>query len=327
MTHQRVVAVAGASGFVGRHIVSRLMESGWQVRALVRSPERARAAFAGWPRVPELVHGDARDAPALDRLVAGGRACVNAIGILREAGGQTFRAAHVGATRALVGACRTAGVERFVQVSALGVTDDAPTPYQRTKFESEQIVRRSGLGWTILRPSLIHGPGSEFVAMARKWVRGESQPWFFLPYFTRGERSSAVPLAATTTIDPKVQPVSVEDVADAVAAALDRPEAVGEVYPLAGPDVLTWPQLLVHIRDTVPGGRSDLRPLGIPGVLASKVARAARALGVGGLLPFDEGMALMGAEDSTASLAKARQHLGFDPRPFRATFGTYAARG
>jgi NADH dehydrogenase len=270
------------------------------------------------------VQGDARDAAVAARLVSGARACVNAVGLLREGGGRTFRGTHVDTTRSLVKACRDAGVERFVQVSALGVTDDAPTAYQRTKFEAEQIVRRSDLGWTILRPSLIHGRGSEFIEIARGWVKGESHPWFILPYFTRGERTSDVPLAADRTIDPKVQPVAVEDVADAVVTALERPEAVGEVYPLAGSEVLTWPQMLTFLRDTIPGGRADLRPRGVPGALAAKAAKAAKALGVGGLLAFDEGMALMGAQDSTASLAKARQHLSFDPRPFRASFAAYA---
>ena len=325
MTHQRTVAVAGATGFIGRHITRRLLDSGWAVRALVRSTEKAAAAFAGWPTAPELVPGDSRDAGAMSRLTAGARACVNAAGILREGGGQTFRGAHVETTRALVKACREARVERFLQVSALGVTDDAATAYQRTKFEAEQIVRLSDLQWTIFRPSLVHGPDGEFVAIARGWVRGESQPWFFLPYFTRGEPSSDVPLAAVNRIDPKVQPVSVDDVADAVAASLDRPDSVGEVYPLAGPEVLTWPELLTYVRDTVPGGRPDLRPRGIPGDVAAKIAKAARALGIGGLLPFDDGMALMGAQDSTASLSKAREHLDFNPRPFRAAFRAYAA--
>jgi NADH dehydrogenase len=123
-----------------------------------------------------------------------------------------------------------------------------------------------------------------------------------------------------------VQPISVEDVARAAVDSLERPGAAGEVFNLVGPEVLTWPQLLEAIQEAVPGADQALRTLGIPAGMAAAQARLASRLGLGSLLPFDEGMALMGAEDSTASPVKARELLGFEARPFTSALRAYAGR-
>jgi NADH dehydrogenase len=213
-----------------------------------------------------------------------------------------------------------------VQVSALGVSGEGKTEYQRSKFEGEQVVRRSGLAWTILRPGLIHGARSGFFQMAKGWVKGEKQPWFFLPYFTRGVVTSDVPLAAVRREPASVAPVAVEDVAWGAAESLERDEAVGEVINLVGPETMTWPELLVAIRDAVPGANSTLDPLGIPAEAAAIQARIAKAIGAGPLLPFDEGMALMGAIDSVSERQKARAILGFEARPFGPALRQYAGQ-
>ncbi len=325
MGDARVVAVTGASGFVGRHVVRELLSRGWSVRALVRDRVKARRTLPRDERLT-LVEGELGSGSTLAELVRGASACVNCVGIIREAGANTFQKIHVHAVRDLVQACREASVTRFVQISALGVWDEGPAAYQKTKYEGEQIVRRSDLDWTILRPGLIHGAGSEFLAAAKGWVRGESAPWFFLPYFTRGVVTSHVPLAALRREPASVQPVAVEDVAWAVGTSLEKCESIGEVYNLVGPETLTWPDLLRTLRDSIPGGKAELEPLGIPAELAAMKAKIAKQIGMGAALPFDEGMALMGAIDSTASVDKARAQLGFEPRPFVSTLRQYAAK-
>jgi len=331
----QLVAVTGASGFAGRHVVRELLSRGFGVRALVSDADKAarvlpeEAEIAG---ASDLFGGQALAAgvdrrtgrllsdsePALrapaGELFDGVDACVHLIGIIREANGRTFRGTHVEATRHVVDACERFGVPRFVHMSALGARPEGVAEYQRTKFEGERIVRASSLDWTIFRPGLIHGPGSGFMEEAKGWVTGRTAPFIFLPYFTRGHD------------DPVVQPVAVEDVAWAFGEALVSDESIGEVYNLVGPDTVNWADLLVAIRDRVPDAKKNLHPYGIPGKRAAAMARVAALTGMGESLPFDRGMALMGSEDSTATLDKARKQLGFEPRGFVETLNAYASR-
>lgn len=309
------VAVDGASGFVGRHVVAALLDRGLRVRALVRDRAKAQASLPTHDRSLTLVEGDALDPEALDRLTRGCEAYVHLIGIIRAVGDQTFERMHVGATHAALEACRRSGISRYLHMSALGVGEQGPSEYQQTKWAAEQAVRRGDLAWTIFRPSMILGDGSEFVEMVRAWSAGEAQPYFFLPYFTRPQEDRSVPMGGTRA-DPIVQPVAVEDVAEAFARALERPETIGEVYNLAGPEAVSWPQLLTTLSSRL-GGKSSIKPWGVPGEIAAVQAMIAQKLGLGSLLPFDRGMALMGMEDSTADTHKARAHLSLVPRRWR----------
>ncbi len=325
-TSTQTVAVTGATGFVGRYVVRALLERGYAVRALARTAESARALppHAGLT----LVQGNVLDAGVPAELLRGATACIHLIGIIREAGGgQTFQRVHVEATQAMVDACREAGVGRFLHMSALGAGPEGPSKYQKTKWEGEQVVRRSGLAWTIFRPSIIHGAEGEFIQMVKRMCSGQEPPYYFIPYFSRpGPADTRVPLGSSAWESAKVQPVAVEDVAAAFVAALERPVTIGEIYNLVGPDVMDWPELLTHLRDAIPSCNTRLAPWHIPGTHGAMIARAAKVFGLGGLLPFDEGQALMATQDSVSETVKARAHLGVSPRPFREAVAAYAER-
>lgn len=311
------VSITGATGFVGRHVAATLLGRGHRIRALVRDRAKAAAVLPNDPRV-ELVDGDISDEAAVTRLLHGADACVHLVGIIREApNGQTFERMHVAATRTVVRGCEDQGVTRYLHMSALGAGPEGPAAYQKTKYEAEQIVRGSGLDWTIFRPGLIVGKDGEFFGQLRAWCEGRSAPYLFLPYFLRVELDGLPsPTNLPKIVAPTVAPVDVDDVAGAFAEALQRPESIGEVFPLCGAEKLTWPQMLRLTRDTLPQGKRELKAIGLPGWVMAMKVKAARAVGLAGLFPFDEGMAMMGERDSWAPLDKAEAVLGFAPRGF-----------
>src|SRR5438105_965562 len=173
------VFVTGASGFVGAAVVDRLLERGYAVNALVhRRPLRADDAVRS-------IKGDVFDDAALDEGIRGCDAVIHLIGIIMEKPrkGITFARMHFDATKSVVDATLRNRVRRYVHMSALGARPEAVSEYHRTKFLAEQYVRASGLDWTILRPSLIHGPSGEFMQMEAAWARRQKPPFLFMPYF------------------------------------------------------------------------------------------------------------------------------------------------
>lgn len=329
MSSLKTIAVTGATGFVGRYVVRELLRRGYRVRALIRDMKKAREVFPDATGI-EYVVGRALDGTSPAKLVHEADACINLIGIIRESRGdaagdpQTFQAMHVEVPRALTAACQEAGVKRFLHMSALGASPEGRAAYQRTKFEGEQVVRRTALEWTIFRPSFIHGAEGEFVQMVSDMCSGQAPPWYFIPYFGRPVVDDRVPLGGVHLEPAKIQPVAVEDVATAFAEALNRPQTIGEIYNLVGPDVFTWPEVLQFFRDTLPGASHNMPVAAVPGEASVKAAKVAKTLGLAGLLPFDEGQAIMAMEDSTSELHKVREHLGLTPRPFKQTVLEYA---
>jgi len=312
------IALTGASGFVGRHLVATLLERGHRVRALAR--DRGKAARTLPIHRIELILGDVFDAQAMRDLTDGADALIHLIGIRREApGGVTFQRLHVDATASALSAASEAGVRRYLHMSALGVRPDAVADYHRSKYEAECLVRDSSLAWTIFRPSVILGADGEFMEMARGWVRGQAMPKRFLPYFRKPPRRVQGQIIHDETDSASLQPIDVEDVASAFASALERDEAIGEVYPLGGPDVMTWPQLLESIRDATPGAKPGIKPKGVPVNLARAAATFFGWLGLGQLLPFGPDEPIMASEENTCSQAKAQAHLAMSLTPFSTT--------
>lgn len=229
------VAVVGGTGFVGVHLVERLLSEGHRPRLLVRPESTSKVER---PSECDIITGDLDDLEALRQLVGGSDAVIYLIGILRElpARGITFKALQSQGVRKTIEAARAEGVGRFLLMSANGVRADG-TPYQHTKFQAEESLKESGLRWTIFRPSVIFGEPRGRMELCSQLKRDIIESPLPAPLFYPG----LLPVHAG---EFKLAPVSVADVAAAFALALADPRTESQTYTLCGPDRLSWKEIL-----------------------------------------------------------------------------------
>ncbi len=225
------ICVLGGSGFIGRHVVERLVERGHFVVVPTRRRERSKHLIT-LPTV-DVVEADVHRPESLARLVLGCDAAINLVGILHgrsgEPYGPDFAGAHVELPKKVVAACIDAKVTRLVHMSGLKAAPDAPSEYLRSKADGEAavIAARGRLAATIFRPSVVFGPEDRFLnlfARLQRWL-----PVLFL----------GCPNA-------KFQPVYVGDVAQALVASLGEEDAHGRAYDLVGPSSYTLRELVEY---------------------------------------------------------------------------------
>ena len=215
-----MILVTGGTGFIGGHIVHGLRGRDLPVRCLVRDLRRG-ARLAAWGC--ELVEGDITNRESLRGAVAGVDTVIHLVGI-RQGRREQFQRIMVEGTRDLLAAANDVGVRRFVHMSALGTSEETKelVPYYGAKWENEQQVQRSGVPYVIFRPSFVFGPDGGI-----------------LPTFVK--------LARLTPVTPiigsgrqRIQPIWADDVAKYFAEAVDRDDAVGHIFELGGPDIVSW---------------------------------------------------------------------------------------
>jgi uncharacterized protein YbjT (DUF2867 family) len=234
------ILVLGGSGFVGRHLVARLVSAGRRVIVPTRKRERAKHLIL-LPTV-DVVEADVHDEAGLLRLVRRASVVVNLVGILHETSRGEFDRVHVELARKLVGACRTAGVSRLVHMSALNADSQGPSRYLRTKGDAEAVVEGSSLSWTIFRPSVIFGREDAFLNLFAKLEK----------------MAPMIPLACAGA---KFQPVFVGDVARAFDAVIDDDSTLEQRYSLCGPKVYTLRELVAYVGELT-GFKRPILPLG-----------------------------------------------------------------
>ena len=219
------VFVTGGTGFVGSEVLRQLVAAGHEVRALVRPGSEKKLAVLD---NVEVRHGDATDPATLTGALAGCDAVIHLVGIIREFPdrGVTFERLHVEATGNMLAAAQEQGVRRYLHMSSNGTGPAGTTGYHRTKWQAEGAVRGSGLDWTIFRPSLIFGPGGEFVAMLADLIR----------------KTPVVPVIGDGKY--RMQPVAVAQVAESFVRALSMPETVGQTFHLGGGVSYSYDEIL-----------------------------------------------------------------------------------
>jgi uncharacterized protein YbjT (DUF2867 family) len=254
---KKPVLVTGAAGLVGIHTCRELSKNGWQVRALIRDPARAAMALGQLP--VEFCVGDVRDATALRNSLNGCGAVVHLAAIAIEKKGESYAESNTAATERLISAARAESVHRLIFMSQNGADSRSPYPFLHSKGVAQNSVKTSGLGWTILRPSVIFGPEDQFVNVLGRLIR--LTPKIF-------------PLPGGGTA--RFQPIAVDDVARVIRISLEKKETVNQTYELGGAIPLTLRQMTERIL-TAMGTDRKLVPVPVR-LLRPVVALAQRLL-------------------------------------------------
>ena len=221
-----LVVVFGATGFIGRHVVQKLLSHGYRVRAAVRRPEQALFLKSmGDVGQVSLVPADVCSEGDISEATIGAGAVVNSVGILTERGSQSFHNLHVFGTQLMIKAAIGAKVRHFVQISAIGADSTSSSKYSRSKALGEATVKEFPGAVSILRPSLVFGAQDKFfnrfAAMSR-----------FSPVMTIVNGSA------------RFQPVYVGDVAEATARVLAKEPRTKDVIELGGPRIYSFRELI-----------------------------------------------------------------------------------
>jgi uncharacterized protein YbjT (DUF2867 family) len=286
--------VTGGSGFLGRFVLAEAAVRGHSCVALVRSPSAGRAVAA---RAAEPLAGDLDDPAGLARAFAAARC--DALVNLASLG--------FGHAPAIVGAAVDAGLKRAVFVSTTAVTTALPAPAKAMRLAAEEEIRSSPLVWTILRPTMVYG------------APGDRNLGRLLQLLARAQRLPAIrsglplPIPVPSGGGRLQQPVHVVDLAGAVLAAVERAQAAGQCYDVAGPEPLTFAELLTTAAAAV-GSRVRLVPVPLAPVIGltrgyERVSRRPR-------IRAEQWQRL--AEDKAFAVGAAARDLDYAPRSFAA---------
>lgn len=221
-----MILITGGAGFIGSHIVRRLIEAGKSTRVLVRDHERAKREGRLSNLPVDWAIGDVTQPETLSIALDEVSAVIHTAAIAIEKGSSTYEKINYHGTLNVINATKKASILRFVHLSQLGADASLPYRFLASKGRAEESVAQSGLQWTTFQPSVVWGPEDEFAN-------------------TFARLALITPLIFPIIGDEKYkfQPVWVEDVATAVVKTLDQPETVGKVYQLGGPDILSLKEI------------------------------------------------------------------------------------
>ena len=286
-----MILVTGANGFVGRNLVGRLRKDGIAVRALVRNPAKAaRLRDLG----AELAEGDISNPSSLETAVKGCDRVVHLVGIIQEAPGVTFKGVHIDGTRNVLDAAKKEGVKQFFLQSALGTRPNAKSQYHRTKWEAEELVRASGLPFTILRPSLIYGPGDLFTIRLAETIKISP----VLPVIGSGRS--------------KIQPIFIDDVTECIQKISTSDSYLNEMYEIGGPEQLTYEEVTKAIAAALGIKRPTVH---MPMFFMRTMAKVAETFLPKPPVTMDQ--LIMLQEDNVCDMRDIREVFGIEPVKFR----------
>ncbi len=233
------ILLTGPTGFIGAQVLADLIAAGHLITCVVHN-QKAREQLKSAGFEGTIVLGDVSKQDSLQQLDAYLSAeQIEAIiflpGLLREfpSKGITFQGVHFDGVKNLVGLAKKHGVRRWLQMSALGASKNSTTGYFKTKWAAEELIRTSGLDWTIFRPSVIFSdtPTTRMNFAGELGKVAKMAP--FLPVFGDGKY--------------QLQPISIQEVAGSIVRSLKMPETIGQTYELGGPEMLSYNEVMIQI--------------------------------------------------------------------------------
>jgi uncharacterized protein YbjT (DUF2867 family) len=290
-----VILITGATGYIGRHLVTRLVAQGERPRCLVRDTRRA-ATILPADKV-ELVQGDTIAPASLAAAMQGIETVVHAAFMtadLKQSVGNHYEETNVHGTKNVIQAAQEAGVRRIIEISGLGTRPDKPGTYMEGRFLAEKMVKESGLDWTIIQPSVLFGKGAPFIKGLADLIR----------------TSPVVPLIGGGKI--LFQPIYVEDVVTIISYVLQEPERTkNKTFTIGGPEYISFTQIIDLLLRTMHKSR-----LKAPAPTALVGVGAAVMEAVLPKPPLTKAAMALFTFDNTTDLNAVERDFGFTPMPF-----------
>lgn len=291
-----MILITGSTGFVGRHLVKRLVNQGEKPRCLARSQQKAAQALP-IDKV-EIALGDTTRPGTLEPAMQGIETLVHSAFItadIKEGRGVSYQGVNVEGTRNVVEAAQRAGVKKIVLVSGLGTRPDKPGSYMQGRYQAEQLVKESGLAWSILQPSIQFGEHAAFFKGLADLIR----------------TAPVVPIIGTS--QRKFQPIWVEDVAQCLIQQIREEKRNGKTYVVGGPEQFTYAEILDLLANAL--GKKRLKapmpmPLAYVGAAVMQTALPKPPVTTAALTLF--------TFEQTTDLNAVERDFGFQPLSWRA---------
>src|SRR5712692_5556822 len=290
-----MILITGATGYIGRHLVARLVAEGERPRCLVRDTRRA-ASILPADKV-ELVQGDTIHPTTLPAAMSGVDTVVHAAFITadhKESAGNHYEETNVHGTANVIKAAKEAGVKRIIEISGLGTKPDKPGSYMQGRYLAEQMLKESGLDWTIIEPSVLFGKGAPFIKGLTDLIR----------------TSPVVPLIGGGKV--MFQPIYVEDVVTVIIKVLQDPERTrNKTYIIGGPAYYSSTQVIDLLLQAMHKQR-----IKVPAPTPLVGAGAAVMEAVLPRPPLTRAAMTLFTFDNTTDLQSVERDFGFTPMSF-----------
>lgn len=291
-----MLLITGATGYIGQHLVRRLVDRGERPRCLLRNPNKAPQLFPIGK--VEVFLGDTTQPETLAAALHGVDTIVHAAFLTadrKEGPGNIYDVTNVQGTANLIRAAEEAGVQRMIEISGLGTRPAKAGSYMQGRYLAEKSLKESRLDWTIIRPSVVFGKDAPFIKGLVGLINS----------------SLVVPLIGGGKI--LFQPIYVEDVVDVILNVLAEPQhASHAIFTIGGPDYYSFTEIIDALLHTMQKKRL-------------KVPAPTFFVGIGAAVmeailpkpPLTKAAMALFSFDNTTELNSIQEQFGFAPLPFQ----------